>query len=373
MVANFAKTLTLIFVLIPNGLAMAQELVAWERFLDDSLAANVTCFQETCLESAYEDEDFYQGDATFSPGQLNIVFRGFMMWPLNGLDGNVLPPSNQMSIRARLTASSEAIGLVGVGSDGYYAAATGSPAAGVLDVNAGRYFDGNESVGVFPRDQPWIIQLDVFPDHLEAYSWPVADPAHVIDVYWDRGSDIDPHVPVIWGNFVGEYQFYEVSVTYDGYMGIGGDINRNGSLDADDIDAIMAAVQRGNDDPRYSFTNDTILDQDDIYAWIENAAKTYFGDANLDGEFNSADFIQIFQADTYEKDVDAGWATGDWTGDRRFNSEDLVRAFAIGAYEIGPRTTAQAVPEPISPYWAWLVMTLGLRKVWRNSHGSFTT
>ncbi|MEZ6118108.1 MAG: hypothetical protein R3C28_16265 [Pirellulaceae bacterium] len=270
---------------------------------------------------------------------LNVVYRDFMMWRLNGLDGNVLPPSNHMSVRARMSITSDEVGLVGVGSDGYYWAGNGSYTVGTLDLNAGWGVDPTGSIGEFDR-QPWIVQLDVFPDHLEAYSWPVADPAQVIDVYWARDyqPEIEPHVPVIWGAIIGEYQYYEVSVTYDGYMGIGGDINRNGQLDADDIDAVMAAVRLGQDDPRYSFTNDTTLDENDVEAWIENAAKTYVGDANLDGEFNSTDFIQTFQANTYEKDVDAGWATGDWTGNRRFDSEDLVRAFMSGRIRKGPQT-----------------------------------
>ena len=56
--------------------------------------------------------------------------------------------------------------------------------------------------------------------------------------------------------------------------------------------------------------------------------------------------VAVFQAGKYELEVDAGWAEGDWTGDRRFGSEDLVVAFQDGGYELGPRGAVSAVPEP---------------------------
>jgi hypothetical protein len=51
---------------------------------------------------------------------------------------------------------------------------------------------------------------------------------------------------------------------------------------------------------------------------------------------------------TYEVDVDSGWASGDFNGDRRTNSSDLVAALAGGGYEQGPRPAVSAVPEPSS-------------------------
>ena len=56
--------------------------------------------------------------------------------------------------------------------------------------------------------------------------------------------------------------------------------------------------------------------------------------------------VAVFQAGLYELDMDAGWADGDWTGDRRFGSEDMVAAFQDGGYELGERTAVNVVPEP---------------------------
>ena len=74
-------------------------------------------------------------------------------------------------------------------------------------------------------------------------------------------------------------------------------------------------------------------------------AGTYLGDANLDGEFDSTDFVIVFQGGLFETDIAAGWEQGDWDGDGLFNSSDFVAAFQDGGYETGPRTVS-AVPEP---------------------------
>ena len=73
-----------------------------------------------------------------------------------------------------------------------------------------------------------------------------------------------------------------------------------------------------------------------------------FGDADLDGEFNSGDLVAVFAAGEYEDTIPSNstWSTGDWNGDHDFTSGDLVVAFADGGYEQGPRQDVNAVPEP---------------------------
>jgi hypothetical protein len=317
----------------------AQELVAWETFADSRLADNLYCFMRECAPGNEEVDHEFLSDG------LQVRFQNFAMWRLDGFDGEWVAPSNSMSVRARLERSPGAVGLAGVGTDQYFWAANGSPAAGRIDLNAGLLGSPIGSVGDFEDGQEWIVQLDVHPDHLEAYSWPVDEPNNIIDVEWDQGVEVTPGVPVIWGNFAGEVKFKEASVTV-GFMGHGGDVNRDFVLDALDIDAIMATVRAGSNDPRYNFTTDLVVDADDIQAWVHNAAESYFGDANLDGEFNSSDLIVVFAAGTYEQQTDAGWAEGDWTGDGRFSTDDMVRAFQDGGYEQGPRIRVQTVPEP---------------------------
>ncbi len=145
-----------------------------------------------------------------------------------------------------------------------------------------------------------------------------------------------------------------------------GDFNNNSVLDAADIDLLSTEVRAGTNNPAYNLTADSLVNDDDRKQWVEVLKHTYFGDANLDGEFNSTDFVDVFVAGKYEDGIDgnAGWAEGDWDGSSDFDSSDFVAAFVAGGYEVGPRAPAavMAVPEPS----AALLMLLGLA-VWSAS------
>ena len=58
------------------------------------------------------------------------------------------------------------------------------------------------------------------------------------------------------------------------------------------------------------------------------------GDANADGQFDSADLVAIFAVNQYEDDLrgHSTFATGDFNGDGEFDSADLVFAFQAGTY-----------------------------------------
>ena len=78
---------------------------------------------------------------------------------------------------------------------------------------------------------------------------------------------------------------------------------------------------------------------DDHRHWVKELKHTYLGDANLDGEFNSTDLVDVLAAGEYEDNiaVNSSWAEGDWNTDGEFTSADLVDALADGGYEFGPR------------------------------------
>ena len=130
-------------------------------------------------------------------------------------------------------------------------------------------------------------------------------------------------------------------------IAIAGDFNGDGLLDAADIDALTAAVVAGTNESLYDVNEDQVVDQADRAVWVANLRKTYVGDANLDGSFDSTDFVSVFVAGLYETGQAAGWGAGDWDGDGLFDSSDFVAAFVDGGYEVGPKQVL-AVPEPSS-------------------------
>ena len=135
-----------------------------------------------------------------------------------------------------------------------------------------------------------------------------------------------------------------------------GDFNNDGNLDIEDIDLLNVEIRSGTNNLDFDLTNDDVVNEFDRNLWIHNLKKTYFGDANLDGEFNTRDLVEVFQAGQYEDEIELNstWATGDWNGDGDFNSRDLVFAFQDGGFEKGPRDAVQAVPEP-----GWALALIG--------------
>ena len=167
------------------------------------------------------------------------------------------------------------------------------------------------------------------------------------------------YIPSVWGDqrhlpLYGSLDMISVTgtVVSDG----SGDYNRNGQLDAGDLDLQAIAIAAGEHPPEYDLTGDQLVTSADRHFWINELKQTWFGDADLNGEFNSSDMVQVFTAGKYETGQAAGWAQGDWDGNGLFESGDMVKAFTDGGYERGLRTDAVAVPEP----GAWVLLVLGL-------------
>ena len=138
--------------------------------------------------------------------------------------------------------------------------------------------------------------------------------------------------------------------------GLIGDFNSNGVLDIEDIDMLTVESASGANNGKFDLNGDGNVNGVDVSIWAKDLANTWIGDSDLDGEFNSGDFVQVFSRAKFEQDVDAVWSDGDWNGDGRFGSSDFVNAFADAGYEKGPRPT-QAVPEP-APFAGIVLVTL---------------
>ncbi|MEZ6121140.1 MAG: hypothetical protein R3C28_31865 [Pirellulaceae bacterium] len=140
-----------------------------------------------------------------------------------------------------------------------------------------------------------------------------------------------------------------------------GDFDDDSQLTANDIDLLAAGLRNPPIDSAFDANGDGVVSVNDHAYWVHSLANTYFGDANLDGEFNSSDMTLVFSAAEYEDNItlNSTWAEGDWNGDGDFDSSDLILAFQDGGYEQGPRAGVQAVPEPASST-LWLLSLLSV-------------
>ncbi|MEZ6116376.1 MAG: CotH kinase family protein [Pirellulaceae bacterium] len=122
----------------------------------------------------------------------------------------------------------------------------------------------------------------------------------------------------------------------------GGDLNRDDQLDDADLRIMCLALQ--TNDLRLDLNRDMVVDQSDVDQLIHTEIGTTYGDANLDGRFETSDLVLIFTAGLYEVDAPASWSAGDFNCDGRFTSADLVLAFA----DFQPRVVSFASPKAMN-------------------------
>ena len=127
-----------------------------------------------------------------------------------------------------------------------------------------------------------------------------------------------------------------------------GDFNDDRLLTLEDLEFLAEQTRQGSTLPIYDLNLDGTVDPKDRQYWVETLANTYVGDANLDGEFNSRDLVEVLRAGEFEDTLtlNSTWASGDWDGDGEFRTTDLLLALVAGGYERGPRTAVGVVPEP---------------------------
>lgn len=143
-------------------------------------------------------------------------------------------------------------------------------------------------------------------------------------------------------------QMYALTISVSDIHAAAGDVNGDGVVDVADIDVLASALRLGRQDSKYDVDQDGSVGPADYASLIEVSLNSYFGDANLDGEFASSDLVAVFVSGEYEDGVpmNSTWQEGDFTGDGDFDTSDLVAAFRSGGYESGPRNSAvAAVPE----------------------------
>ena len=91
-------------------------------------------------------------------------------------------------------------------------------------------------------------------------------------------------------NLFGDFEIDGANYFFDVVLGNSplADLNRNGSIDVNDVDLLATAIRTGDTQVRFDLNADSRVNDDDQRFWVKTLARTYYGDANLDGEFNSA-------------------------------------------------------------------------------------
>ena len=113
------------------------------------------------------------------------------------------------------------------------------------------------------------------------------------------------------------------------------DLDGDGQVSAADIDLVCQGIR--NADSTFDLNADNVIDVEDLQFFVSSRLQTFIGDANVDGIFDSQDFVTVFIAGEYVDNVagNSTWADGDWDCNGEFDSEDIVAAFQAGGYLVG--------------------------------------
>lgn len=110
---------------------------------------------------------------------------------------------------------------------------------------------------------------------------------------------------------------------------VDGDFNDDGLYDLLDIDALVAAIAAGTQNPAFDLTGDGMLDLADRDAWLAEAGSVNLpsgnpylvGDSNLDGVVDGQDFI-AWNGHKFQQS--ARWSEGDFNADGVVDGQDFI-------------------------------------------------
>ena len=148
---------------------------------------------------------------------------------------------------------------------------------------------------------------------------------------------------------------------------VDGDFDDNGLYECADVDALVATIVAGNNDPNFDLNSDGVVDITDLDLWRTEAGAVLnasgnpilTGDANLDGSVDGQDFI-AWNNNKFQNL--AAWCSGDFNADGAVDGQDFI------VWNNNKFTSAdgvQGVPEPAG---ATLLVTLLMGLVWRRKN-----
>ncbi len=177
----------------------------------------------------------------------------------------------------------------------------------------------------------------------------------------NRGADGEIYLLGI--EQVGADQLDGVIIKIHATAALDGDFDRNGQLNARDLDFMSQSIREGELEKLFDVNGDGVTSELDRLTWIYGLKKSQFGDANFDGQFTSTDLLQIFVAGHFEEGetLAAGWEDGDFNGDGRFGTADLVAALAAGYESDAEANRTEAIPEP-GTFGLLLILSAGITR-----------
>jgi hypothetical protein len=92
------------------------------------------------------------------------------------------------------------------------------------------------------------------------------------------------------------------------------------SPSAEDIDVLFREAAAGTGDLTFDRDGNAVVDQDDVEFLVHAVLKTEFGDCDLDGAVDFADFVTLAN----HFDQQGGWAEGDFDGDGVVGFSDFL-------------------------------------------------
>ncbi len=165
---------------------------------------------------------------------------------------------------------------------------------------------------------------DVCPDAVANYKSTV-DYLQILDGAGDvigtyTGTELEGQTIRVPGNTVQFHLVTDGSRASFGYRVVNmwnvADVNNDGAVDATDIDTIYAnfTAKTANYNAGCDVNGDGVVDQNDVTYELNHYLNTNYGDANLDGATDFADF-QTLLNHWQASGAGVGWAAGDFNGD----------------------------------------------------------
>lgn len=113
-----------------------------------------------------------------------------------------------------------------------------------------------------------------------------------------------------------------------------GDFTDDRTINVDDITRLCQEINVPRRSLDFDMNNDNRVDRGDLDTLVHDLLETSYGDANLDGQFDSDDIVNMFIAGRYlttSRDPTT-WDQGDWNCDGVFDQHDIVEAFIDSGY-----------------------------------------